>query len=282
MDILNVQRNEITEHRIYLNLSKKEKDSRNKKLLRRIARDELKHYNFWKKITKKEIAPSCFRVMWYLFLATVLGLSFTLKFMEIGEDIAIKKYKGLRKEFRIAQFIKDEQRHEKELLNLIKEEKVEYASSIVLGLNDALVELTGALAGLTFALQNGRIIAITGFIIGIAASLSMAASGYLSSKEEESKEKNPTKSALYTGITYGVTVLLLILPYTLIHNVYLALTSTLIIAIFIIAAYTFYISTAKNLKFKKRFFEMSLISLTVALITFIIAYIMRTTFGIEV
>src|SRR3989344_4394271 len=156
MDILNVQRNEITEHRIYLNLSKKEKDSRSKKLLRRIARDELKHYNFWKKITKK--------------------------------DIAIKKYKGLRKEFRIAQFIKDEQRHEKELLNLIKEEKVEYASSIVLGLNDALVELTGALAGLTFALQNGRIIAITGFIIGIAASLSMAASGYLSSKEEESKE----------------------------------------------------------------------------------------------
>ena len=165
-------------------------------------------------------------------------------------------------------------------MNLIKEEKIEYAGSIILGLNDALVELTGALAGLTFALQNAHIIAISGFIIGIAASLSMAASGYLSSKERE--EKKPIKSAVYTGVAYVITVLLLISPYLILHNLYAALASTLTIAILIIAGYTFYITTAKNLKFWRRFLEMAIISLTVAAITFGMGVIARKWFGVEI
>ena len=159
------------------------------------------------------------------------------------------------------------------------ENKLPYASSFVLGLNDALVELTGALAGLTFALQNSSLVAMTGFIIGIAASLSMAASDYLSSKEEE--KKNPLKSAIYTGIAYIITVLLLITPYLIFNNVYLALSITLAIAVLTIAGYTFYITTAKNLKFWKRFIEMALISITVAIISFGIGILMRKFFGIE-
>ena len=56
---------------------------------------------------------------------------------------------------------------------------------MVLGLNDALVEFTGALAGYTFALQNTLLVAMTGLITGVAASLSMATSEYLSTKSEE-------------------------------------------------------------------------------------------------
>ena len=48
--------------------------------------------------------------------------------------------------------------------------------SVVLGLNDELVEFTGALAGFTLALSDHRLIALTGSITGIAAALSMASS----------------------------------------------------------------------------------------------------------
>ena len=69
-------------------------------------------------------------------------------------------------------------------MELIEEEHLNYIGSMVLGMNDALVELTGTLAGLTFALQNTRLIALTGFITGIAASFSMAASEYLSKNQK--------------------------------------------------------------------------------------------------
>ena len=125
---------------------------------------------------------------------------------------------------------------------------------MVLGLNDALVELTGALAGLTFAFQNTRLISIAGLITGVAASLSMAASEYLSKKSEESSD-SPYKASLYTGIAYIVTVILLILPYLILNNPYLALAFTILIAIIIIFVFNFYIAIAKEIPFKKRFFE---------------------------
>ena len=278
--ILKAQKNEITEYKIYSYLSKKIKEGYNKKILKKIADDELKHYNFWKGLSKKDVKANCLKVYLYIFLSTIFGLSFTLKFMEQGENLAIKVYNTLKNKYKISSIIKDEHKHERQLLNLIKEEKIEYAGSIVLGLNDALVELTGALAGLTFALQNAHIVAISGFIIGIAASLSMAASGYLYSKEEN--KKSPLKSALYTGVAYVITVLLLISPYVFLHNLYYALASTLSIAILIIATYTFYITTAKNLKFWRRFLEMAIISLTVAVISFGIGFIVRRWFGVEV
>lgn len=88
---------------------------------------------------------------------------------------------------------------------------------MVLGLNDALVELTGVLAGLTLALQNTRLVAMTGFITGIAASLSMSASEYLSAKSEEGPQ-DPLKASIYTGSAYVLTVLFLIFPYLLFTN----------------------------------------------------------------
>jgi len=283
--ILAAQKNEITEHMVYSGLAKRIKSPHNQKILGKIAADELRHYHFWNKLTKQEIKPNMFMVWWYSFLATVFGLSFGLKLMERGEEVATAVYSKLTKKVSGARSIMmDEQKHEKALLNMISEERLEYASSVVLGLNDALVELTGALAGLTFAFQNGKIIAITGFIIGVAASMSMAASGYLSSKEEQdqNKGKSPIKSAVYTGVAYIVTVILLILPYLVFRNLYVALGVMLAIGILIVLAYTFYITTAKSLKFWKRFLEMTLISLTVAVISFFVGWIVRTVFGVEV
>ena len=48
----------------------------------------------------------------------------------------------------------DERRHEEELYGMLDEERLHYVGAMVLGLNDALVELTGAIAGVTFALAQ--------------------------------------------------------------------------------------------------------------------------------
>ncbi len=275
LQISNAQRNEITEHLIYKGLAEKTKNEKNKKVLEQISDDENRHYKFWRSITKKDVKPKTFLIYYYIIISRLFGLSFGLKLMENGEGSSINFYNKLKAKVKgIDSMIRDEHKHEKLLLNLLSEERFEYASSIVLGLNDALVELTGALAGLTLALQNGKIIAIIGLITGIAASMSMAASGYLSSKEE-AISKNPKKSALYTGIAYIITVALLILPYLIFDNVYISLIMMLVFSILIIAGYTFYITTAKSQGFSKRFIEMAAISLTVAVISFIIGYLLR-------
>nr|MBI4156442.1 VIT1/CCC1 transporter family protein [Candidatus Woesearchaeota archaeon] len=153
----------------------------------------------------------------------------------------------------------------------------DYAGAIVLGLNDAIVELTGALAGLTFALQNSRIIAVSGMITGFAAALSMAASEYLSSEEEADihSERKPLRSAFYTGLTYLIAVILLVTPYILIDNIYKALASTVVIALMIIAVYSYYMSKLKKKTFARKFIEMALISFTVAIISFIFGMLLR-------
>ena len=158
--------------------------------------------------------------------------------------------------------------------NINNRRKLKYVSSIILGLNDALVELIGILAGLTLALQEVRLIAITGFITGIAASLSMASSEYLSTKEEGGNRK-PIKAAFHTGLSYFLTVIILILPYLFFSNIYFCLIISISLSILIIFLFNFYISTIKKISLQKRFTEMLLVSLGVAFISFIIGYLIK-------
>ncbi len=279
--ILGSQKNEITELEIYRYLSKKERDFENRKILERISEDEERHYQFLKNLTKKELKPNKIKVWFYIFLIKILGLSFALKLMEKGEKISQKTYKVLERyhpEF--AQIFQQEQKHEELLVNLIKDSRLEYAGSFVLGLNDALIELTGALAVLTLSLEKTKLIAFIGFITGVAASLSMSASEYLSAKEEE--KRDPLLSALITGIAYFLTVFLLILPYLIFKNALIALILTLFLASLIILGFNFYVATVKNVSFKERALKMFLISFGVALFNFLLGFLIRKTFKIEI
>jgi len=279
--IKSFQKNEITEYYIYKKLSHKIKDEKNSSILNTIAEEELAHYNFWKQYSGVNIEPNWIKVFWYYLIIRIFGLTFGIKLMESGERNANKNYEVFAKKipeaYRIA---KEEDNHEQKLISLIEEDRLNYIGSIVLGLNDALVELTGALAGYTFALQNTKIIALVGFITGIAASMSMAASEYLSSRADNNP--NALKSALYTGVAYIFTVITLILPYAIFKNYFVCLMATVLLAISIIAFFNFYISVAKDLNFKHRFFEMFFISLGVASISFGIGFIIKKIFGVEI
>jgi len=294
-ELIHFQRSELTDHYLYLKLAKREKDEHNKKVLEEIAKDENIHYQFWKKVTGKEVKPYKFQLWFYYFVSVIFGITFGIRLMEKGEEKTQGNYqKYIGKIENIEKLIEDEEKHEDALIDALNEERLNYIGSIVLGLNDALVELTGTLAGLTFALANSKIVAFSGLITGIAAALSMASSEYLSTKQEGYHGK-ALKSALYTGIAYIITVGFLILPFLLvpanttynifglnIPSIYLALLITIGVVVLIIFGFTYYISVAKNLSFKKRFWEMVAISLGVAVLSFAVGILVKTVFNIDV
>jgi len=214
-------------------------------------------------------------------MARIFGLTFAIKLMENGEIEAEMSYSEIEGVVpRASEILEEETTHENLLISMIEEEKIGYISSMVLGLNDALVELTGTLAGLTFALQNTRVVGLAGFITGIAASLSMAASEYLSRKSEEGK--NPLKSAFYTGVAYILTVVILVLPYFIFKSYYLALGITISAVFLVVLIFIFFVSVFKDRPFRSLFLEMIAISIGVAVISFIIGLATRKVLSIEV
>lgn len=279
--LLKDQQDEINAHHLYSKVAAFIKDEKNKAVFEMVAKDELSHYNRMKVVTEKEIKPQRFKITLLYWIIRIFGLTFGIKLFERTESQAIESYGAIDKSLTFMdQIIEDEKKHEDELINMIDEEKLNYIGSVVLGLNDALVELTGALAGYTFAFQNTKLIALTGLITGISASLSMAASEYLATRQEGGDDA--LKSAVYTGTAYVFTVVFLILPFLLITNPFISLLISLAVAVTIIFLFNYYISVAKNYNFKKRFLEMASISLGVAGISFLVGIAVKYFFGIEV
>ncbi len=272
------QKNEITEHHIYKHLSGKVGGVKNRRILSQIADDELRHYNIWKGYTGKDVNPDRFKVWFYTMVSMLFGFTFGIKLMEKGEKGAHAVYSRIPGSFKeINGIISDEEEHEQALLTLLDEDRLKYTGSIVLGLNDALVELMGVLAGLTFALHNTTVVALTASITGIAAALSMAASGYLSTKSDPGG-KNPFMASFYTGVAYILTVLALITPYLVFEDRYISLGLSFFIAVCIIGFFNYYISVARDLPFKSRFFEMVGLSFTVAALSFLAGYGIHAAF----
>lgn len=278
---LKFQVNEITEHHIYKRLAALQKNENNKTILTELSNEELSHYYMLNKYTGKLPAPKMGKVHAYTWMARLFGLTFSIKQMEKGEALAQSAYEQHPALEDLQQMAQEEEGHEARLIELIDEEGLNYMGSVVLGLNDALVEFTGALAGYTFALQHSKLVALTGAITGIAAALSMAASEYLSTKAEKDPSKNALKAAIYTGIAYVITVVVLILPFVLLPNVYWGLGICLTGALAIIAIFNYYYSVVKTESFKHRFAEMAVISLGIAAISFLIGYALREVTGIQ-
>jgi VIT1/CCC1 family predicted Fe2+/Mn2+ transporter len=277
-----IQRSEITGHHIYKRIAALLPDEANRSVIRQLAADEMGHHQTWKKYTNKDVSPNWLQVWFFVLLARILGFTFAIKLMEQGEEQAQLSYSELAGSIpEVTGILAVEEEHETKLLGMLDEERLHYVGSVILGLNDALVELTGALAGLTLAFQNTQLIALSGLITGISASVSMAASEYLSTRSEQT-DKNPVRASIYTGIAYIITVTLLILPYLLLKNYLLCLAICLVTAVVIIAAFNYYVSVAKGENFRRRFIEMAGVSLGVALFSFVVGYLIRQWLGVDI
>ena len=280
--IKKMQQNELTESVIYEEIAKFAKGEENREVLLRLAQEEKAHYEIWKKYTGIEMNPQKGKVFRYKLLAKIFGFTFAVKLMENGEEAAQEEYALVAEEVEESAFIRQQEKeHEEALLEMLDEESLQYVGSMVLGLNDALVELTGSLAGFTFAMQKTRLIALSGLIMGISATFSMASSEFLAARSEG--RNDAFKSCCYTGIAYLITVALLITPYLLLGNTqYMtALFAMLAIVILIIAGFTYYISVVKNEKFRPQFLEMSAISVGVAVLSFVVGILAKKFLGVD-
>ena len=280
--IRKMQQNELTESVIYEKIARFAKGEENKQTLLRLAQEEKAHYEIWKKYTQQEMKPEGGKVFWYSLVARFLGFTFAVKLMERGEENAQEEYQLLAAEITESTHIRQqEEEHEQALLAMLDEERLQYVGSMVLGLNDALVELTGSLAGFTFAMQSTRLIALSGLIIGISATFSMASSEFLAARSEG--RSDALKSCTYTGIAYLLTVVALIAPYLIFPNsqYILALVCMLAIVILIIAGFTYYTSVAQDQPFKSRFWEMAIISVGVAVVSFFVGVAAKKFLGVD-
>ena len=280
--IRRMQQSELTESVIYKKIAAFAKGEENKKTLMRLSAEEEAHYNIWKKYTGIEMKPEMGKVIKYTLIARLLGFTFAVKLMENGEEGAQDEYAKLAEEVAESRMIrKQEEEHEQALLGMLDEEKLQYVGSMVLGLNDALVELTGSLAGFAFALQNTRLIALSGLIVGISATFSMASSEFLAARSEG--RSDALKSCSYTGIAYLLTVIALIAPYLIFPATQFipALICMLGVVIAIIAGFTYYTSVAQDQPFKSRFTEMALISVSVAVLSFVVGVLAKKFLGVD-
>ena len=280
--IRRMQQNELTESMIYEKIAAFAKGEENRQTLLRLSREEKAHYLIWQKYTGLEMKPEGFKVLKYTLIARILGFTFAVKLMERGESHAQEEYALLAKEVEESISIRQqEEEHEQALLAMLDEERLQYVGSMVLGLNDALVELTGSLAGFAFALQNNRLIALSGLIVGISATFSMASSEFLAARSEG--RSDALKSCTYTGVAYLLTVIALIAPYLLLpsEQYMAALICMLAVVILIIAGFTYYTSVAQDQPFKSRFLEMAVISISVAVVSFIVGILAKQFLGVD-
>ena len=281
--ILQFQRDELTSSILYEYIAGRQKDEGNRTALLEIAKAERSHYTTWKGYTGQELRPNMLKIFFYKIIHMLLGDTFTIKLFEIGETFGAQELREIEGEIPEARTImKEEEEHEDRLLEMVDEERLHYIGSMVLGLNDALVELTGTIAGLTFALMNTRLVALSGIITGVSATLSMAASNYLAERADGNAKA--LKSSFYTGMAYLVTVALMVLPYLLLPNsLYLAAFAILLaVVVMIIAVFNYYVSVVQSIPFWPRFAEMGTISLSVAAISFVIGLLAKRLLGIEI
>lgn len=275
------QQQELNSSVLYEKIAKNTKGEKERTTLQTIADDEHQHAETFEKYSGRRLKPNLLWVRLTLFARLLFGYTFLIKLLERGESKGISSYRSeIDRIPELKQILADEEKHENELMALLDEERLHYIGDIILGMNDALVELTGSLAGYTLAMQNGKVIAMAGLITGISATLSMAGSGYLSAREENGK--NAVKSTVTIGLSYLITVILLILPYLLFPaGAYIwALVVTLLIAMLIIAGFNYYLSVAKERPFRRGFWTMAGISLGVAAISFLVGYVVKNVLGI--
>ena len=276
------QQQELNSSVLYDQIARTTENEKERATLHSIAEDEHTHAMAFARYSNRSLSPSLFWVRLHLLARHLFGYTFLIRLLERNEDKDINSYRAeIDRIPELRQILADEERHEKILMDFLDEERLHYMGDVVLGMNDALVELTGALAGYTLAMQNTRIIAMAGLITGVSATLSMAASGYLAAREETGK--NAVKSTVTIGLAYLITVVLLIFPYLLFPaDGYIgALAVTLLIALVIIAGFNYYLSVAKDRPFRKGFLAMAAISIGVAAISFLVGFVVKNVLGIS-
>ncbi len=279
-------RRQYRDYCVYKALAKTEPEESFRVMIEKVTRYEHEDFLFWRNLSsQKKFGVSKLLIWYFCFLRKVFGLIFTIKILQRRAQETAELYKKYLARNRdgdvrrhVEQMIEHEALHEDELVAELKEDRVTFLSSIVLGLNDGLVELTGALVGFSFALEDHILIAEAGFITGVAASLSMASSAYMQARYD--KDKDPKKAGIYTGAAYIVVVLMLIAPFFIFREVFVSLAVMFGVAFFIINAMSLFGAVLLERNFLRQAGELFAASIGVGTAAFIIGMLFRLFSGV--
>jgi VIT1/CCC1 family predicted Fe2+/Mn2+ transporter len=278
--------------RIYSALAQRMTDEANRTKLDELASQERSHLDFWLGVTgrpQESVKTSGFKFRLLLVASRVLGPAFTIRWLERGEDKAIESYRQLLgdsvltqdQRVQVERMLHEEEEHEQFLQLGVEDERRLYLGSAVLGLNDALVELTGGLTGLVSSIADPKLIGFAALVVGIAASMSMAASNFLSVDIGETSDLKPAKAAAYTGTAYILVVIALVMPFFLLSDRHTALFCSWGAGVGVIALFSFYSSVMQNTSFLRRFGVMLLLGVGVGAVSYFVGRALGAIIGIE-
>jgi VIT1/CCC1 family predicted Fe2+/Mn2+ transporter len=264
-----------------------DKDGSFASVLRQLSATERKHYEFWRRyVPNEEPRLDRIKVYWILLLRYVLGLTFASRYLDRHEASVVKEYKGLEgmipESDRVPfdEMVADEQQHENEFAQKIETSAVRYISFVVLGLADALVEISGIHAGSLGLYDRTEIAGLAGVVAGAAASLAMASAAFAQAKQ--GFHGSARLSAVYTGVSYFVSAVVLATPYFLTSSMVYALGASLSFAVVIVAFVTYYSTVISNRPFLRDFLEIVAIMFGATVALYFFGYFVGLRVGIRI
>ncbi len=278
---------ELTDYTLYTTLAKTLKNEVFVSAFAKLASMEQRHLEFWQKFVpdhRARLNSSLIRRA--LFFRRIFGLTFAIRYLERHEINSIKKYKSVahlvppEDKAAFDEVLADEEEHESGLSADVESSTVRYISFVVLGLADALVEISGIHAGSLGIYNRTEIAGLAGIIAGAAASLAMASAAYAQAKQ--GFKGSASASAAYTGVSYFITAVILATPYFLTKSQVEALGISLTLAVLIVTFASYYGSVISMKPFRRDYLELLGILLSVTLALYLFGYFIRIETGITV
>jgi VIT1/CCC1 family predicted Fe2+/Mn2+ transporter len=181
---------------------------------------------------------------------------------------------------RFEAMMEEEEHRESFLMGEVQEGRVNYMSFIVLGLADAVVEISGIHADSLGIYNKTELAGLAGVVSGLAASIAMASAAYAQAKQ--GFEGSAKRSAIYTGVSYMFTAIFLALPYFLTGSMVTALGVSLTVGVVLIAMMTYYDTVISARKFKRQFAEIAGIILAASFALYIAGTLIRQLLGLVI
>ncbi|GBD33987.1 hypothetical protein HRbin34_00293 [bacterium HR34] len=288
MDTKKYCEDEYLDSLIYKIFAEKEKDPKNRQILLQLSDQEKAHYEFWRKFLPDNYQvknPSRFKLAWISLMRVIFGLTFTIKFLELHEEKVIKEYEKDLQELegedkkKLEVILAEEKEHERFFMGQLQENRIKYLGFIVLGLADAIVEITGVHAGFLGVTGRTVVAGVAGIIVGVSAAISMASAAFLQAKQD--KERSPLISAGLTGVSYILAVLILAVPYFLTSNMVLAFIVSVWLGILLIFFFSFYGAIVFERNFLKEFLVSAGLMLGTAFATYLIGEYLGHMFNLR-
>ena len=302
--LVGLYKTERMHHLIFKDLAAKEKNKDLKYILERLSNTEEKHARMWARIIeidgiKLPKRISKLFVFAILVLRDLIGLILAVKAMETFEDQLEKKFSEVEKHVELSgkekqiveMIIKDEMKNETPLKNKI----IEYNSilrnirDIMIGMNDGLVEVLAAIAGLGAALQTPTLILMGGIIIALSGTLSMSGSAYLSTsyethigKVQEKKKRGARSSAFYVGGAYVIGSIFPLLPFILGFGSYEGIALAILFTGIVLVLIATIIAVISNISVKRNVAKTLVISIGSAFVTMALGAYARSILHITI